>query len=264
MESKSQKAVPGKSGKAKYGIQSIGVTLRILEALASSASQKGISEIARELGTNKWKVFRYLHSLQEEGYVTQDPDSEKFELGERFYILTASTQQNNNVIEVSRPLMKALNRELGHTVALSTLLEETMVILDVEIGRTPVHIIAGRGSKIELHCTAQGKVALAFGAGSLLEKILSNPLPPVTANTITDPTLLLQEIAQVRRQGWAVAPNEYHLGINALSAPIMSVTKKFTGCLTMINTIQALPSQPPAATIERLVESAAFISKLVR
>lgn len=249
---------------ANYGVRSIGLTLRILEALASSESRKGITELASELGTNKWRVFRYLHTLEEERYVTQDPETGRFELGDQFYLLTLAMPQKSSIVEVAHPFMVSLNRDFGHTVVVSAAIEGAMVILDAESGQRTVGIIADRGARLEFHSTAQGKIALAFGPESFLEKTLSNPLLPRTVKTITDHDELVKEIGRIRQQGWASAPEESYLGLNAVAAPILSATRGFAGSMAFVDTIQMLPAQPPTDLVEQLLESTHFISKVIR
>ena len=51
-----------------------------------------------------------------------------------------------------------------------------------------------------LHCTATGKVLLAFSPPSLLEEVLARPLERRTPSTIVQPAALREEVRKVRGQ----------------------------------------------------------------
>jgi DNA-binding IclR family transcriptional regulator len=70
-----------------------------------------------------------------------------------------------------------------------------------------------------LHCSALGKIALAFGPEHLARDVLARPLQKMTANTITSTRALKQELDRVRKQGWAIVPDEGIVGFNAVAVP---------------------------------------------
>ena len=75
------------------------------------------------------------------------------------------------------------------------------------------------GQALPLHCSANGKVLLAFGAAS----------PPATlgrrtATTITDPAVLRAQLEVVRRRGYATAVEELELGLLAAAAPVFDAS----------------------------------------
>src|ERR1700682_5631821 len=61
-------AAAGPKRVARYAVQSLMLGLRVIEALAASGKERGITELATQLKTSKWRIFRHLHSLCEEGY----------------------------------------------------------------------------------------------------------------------------------------------------------------------------------------------------
>ena len=72
------------------------------------------------------------------------------------------------------------------------------------------------GRAVEYHCTANGKVFLAFGRATLPEP----PLRRFTPKTITDPAQLEAELETVRRQGFATTVDELETGLAAVAAPV--------------------------------------------
>src|SRR3954464_1107958 len=62
-------------------IQSVDRAARILKALASGPRRLGVSELADHLGMTRPTVHGLLQTLQAHGFVEQDRDSDKYQLG---------------------------------------------------------------------------------------------------------------------------------------------------------------------------------------
>ena len=72
------------------------------------------------------------------------------------------------------------------------------------------------GRRLPHHCTAVGKVLMAFGAAPVPKRALE----PVTADTVTDPAVLARQLETVRARGFATAVGELEPGLVALAAPV--------------------------------------------
>ena len=195
---------------SRYGIRSINLALRLLERLAEDEAHLGTTELARQLGENKWRVFRHLHSLREEGYVEQDAATERFQIGAKFYQLASKLSRRFRVASVARPELVRLQETLGHSVVLAGLSDGAMIVLDGAAGNDPVKIVVAPGTQLDFPSSAVGKVALAFGPEELMQGVLKRPLRALTDRTITDRSMLRREIAAIRAA---------RLGITARGTP---------------------------------------------
>jgi DNA-binding IclR family transcriptional regulator len=250
---------------SKYGIRSTALTLGILEHLASSPYQRGITDLARALGTSKWRLFRHVHALREEGYVIQDAQSERFELGTRFYLLTRALPERFRFVDMARPAMLDLHAKISHMTVIAALINGKMVVLDTtSTNEDEPPLLIAHGKAHDLHASAHGKVALAYGPTELLETTLSSPLKRYTRYTITQPEKLKREVALVRQRGWAAAFEEGpRSGMNTTSAPIFSADTKFAGSIGFIvpGPAKAIRSRPLASDVASLVDAARTISR---
>jgi DNA-binding IclR family transcriptional regulator len=248
---------------AKYGIRSIHLALRIIEKLAASEAPLGATELARELGVNKWRAFRHLHTLREEGYVVQEEKTEKFELSARLYLLAASLPRRFRFVEVARPEMVQLQRKTELTAVISSLVREEVFVLDNETGRSPIQVSVERGIRLELHCAAHGKVALAFGPPAIFERLSRGSLRSFTPKTITTITALRHELTRVKEQGWATAPDERYPGLNAIAAPIFSGSGKYEGGIGIFGPTQIVDARPEGPHVKAVVGAAHKISRML-
>jgi DNA-binding IclR family transcriptional regulator len=72
------------------------------------------------------------------------------------------------------------------------------------------------GRRLPNHCTAVGKVFMAYGA----TRLPKGALEPLTAATITDRDALERQLEAVRGRGFATAVGELEPGLVALAAPV--------------------------------------------
>jgi IclR family KDG regulon transcriptional repressor len=244
-------------------VQSVVLTLGVLEALAGSELPRGVTELAAELGTTKARIYRHLRTLLGSGYVLQDAQTERYRAGPRLRLLGRSFAARLDLVEGARPIMRNLWQALGHTVSLSRVGLDGVRVIDVLPGKSMIEVTVKIGSFLPLHCTAQGKLALAFGDEALASNVFAAPLPELTRTTITDPRRLRKEIETVRERGWATMPDEALTGINALAAPVFGANGELLGTLAILDSIERIGRTPTRVQIRHVVGSAKEISSLL-
>jgi DNA-binding IclR family transcriptional regulator len=158
--------------------------------------------------------------------------------------------------------MQDLRDLVGHTVVITTFTGNKVVVLDLVRGRSQLEIFLNPGSEYMLHASAQGKVVLAFGDPAIAKAILERPLEKSTSNTIVDADRLRAELELVRKKGWAEAPEELFMGINALAAPINHSGGQLFGSLALVGSIHFLHAQAKPETVAALVDAAKRISNV--
>jgi DNA-binding IclR family transcriptional regulator len=71
-----------------------------------------------------------------------------------------------------------------------------------------------------LHVDSSGKLFLAHWPQDKREHYLAGPMERFTPQTIADPTMLRQHLAEVRTNGYAWVREEFEIGLIGVSAPI--------------------------------------------
>lgn len=241
-------------------IYSVITTLKIIEYLAHASGPMGVSEIANALDTTKPRVFRHLRTLLDQDYVSQDPNTDKYHLTVKlFHIGQAIADQTDFLAEVRR-VMPILRDQVNLTVTVGQYEEEGVRVLDILKHRSEFEISARPGAFFDFHCSAQGKIALAFGPVRLWDKVKQSALKSWTAKTNTDLDALAREINHIKQQGWAMAPEQVLSGINAVSAPIFDNTNALVGTITILGSIQFLPMKPEPRQIKAIMAAAEEVS----
>lgn len=237
------------------------VSLHILNALAAAPEGLGVTQLAAVLGMPKARVHRHLGALRAHGYVMQEAPTSVYRVGWRLYLLGQACAAHFDVMTLAKPALERLRDRVGQTIVIATFDGTDVVVLDFLRGTAPVEITLRPGTRFPLHAVAQGKIVLAHGPIGLLERVVASPLASLTPRTLTDPERLRSEVELVRRRGWADAPEELFLGINALAAPIHQGDGSLFGTIAIVGSVHYLPATPDPAHVELLRETARAISE---
>jgi DNA-binding IclR family transcriptional regulator len=179
----------------------------------------------------------------------QNRETEKYCVGPRMVSLANSIANGVDLVACARPALIELRDTFGHTAILTKLERDQIRVLEVALGTSDFAIMQRVGNTLPaamLHCTALGKIALAFGPEHLAQAVLARPLKKMTPNTITKADALKQELGRVRKQGWAIVPDEGIIGFNALAVPVLDANASLAAMLGVIGATRGLPATPPS------------------
>jgi IclR family KDG regulon transcriptional repressor len=242
------------------GVQSVQLAIDVLEAVAFSGEELGVTQIAERLSVTKGSVHRHLSTLVERGYLAQNPITSRYSLGPKSRLL-ARVAPAVDLVQVAEGPMRTLRDELGHSVVLSASTPRGALVLTTIAGSSPIEIGVRTGSELSLIASAQGRLLLAYAPKAAQERALTRPMQRHTAKTVVEPRLLQAELGRIPRQGYASAPEQMLLGINAIAAPLFDASNRCVGCITIVGSIQILPAHPDDSTIAALTTAAEQISR---
>lgn len=196
----------------------------MLEAIVRSGVPLASAEIADMLGIPKPTAYRMLEGFERLGLVRRQFGSKRVTAGPRltdlaFDILRASVQYAPR-----RMILDGLVRSVGETCNIGTLDASEVVYLDrVEAKHWPLRLQFGIGSRVPLHCTAIGKLFLAFLPARQRRDLMAGlDLRPMTASTLTDAQALQAELAAIRERGLSLDAEEYIVGVVCVAAPVFN------------------------------------------
>jgi DNA-binding IclR family transcriptional regulator len=203
-------------------LQSVDRAITILKALGDAASDMGVTDLSQRLGLPKSTVHRLLTTLEQEELVEQDPTTEKYRPGVGLVRLAEPVLVRMDLQQVAQPHLRALAEACQETVNLPILTGDDKVI-NIASFPSPrlVRNVGWIGREMFPHSVSSGKALLAHLPEQRVERILAAELPRFTERTITDPTRLTEDLAQVRQRGYAVAREELEEGLSAVAAPIV-------------------------------------------
>jgi len=220
--------------KRDTAVQSVERAIAILKSFSHERPERGVNELSRELGLHKSTVSRLMITLEREGLLFRNPQTERYRLGLELVGLAAQVMNHMDVREIARPFLRELAEACQETVNLAILLESQVVDLDQFVPpMRRVKNIGWVGRRMPPHCSAAGKVLLAHLPQDKLDRILSSRLEKLTPKTITDPDTLRAELAFVHQQEYAAVIEEMEEGLNAVAAPIYDHTGRVTSAASI-------------------------------
>ncbi|MBA9005567.1 IclR family transcriptional regulator [Thermomonospora cellulosilytica] len=203
----------------------IGVTAKviaILEAFTGMPPGDGgltLTEICRRAGLPLATGHRLVGELTAGGFLERSADG-AYRIGLRLWRIATRTPVAAGLRELALPHMEDLYAATQENVQLAVLREGRALYIERLRGPRSVPIVTRVGAELPLHATGVGKVLLAFADPARQEEIIAAGLPAHTAHTITDPDRLRTELAEVRRQGYALTREEMTLGSCSVAAPV--------------------------------------------
>jgi len=253
--------MPRIAGDRGEGVQAVVLALQILEYLSEQRRDIGVTTLAQALGTTKSRIYRHLRTLVQQGYIVQSLDSDRYQVGSRLVRLGRTVNENLDLARAAHSTLVDLRDLLGHFTVVSEIEADGIRVLATVPGKSSIQIGVKQGSLLAFHSSAQGKVALAFGPDRLRAKVFRSRLDLLTPATIVSPAALRKEIDQVRGRGYAVAPNETAIGLNALAAPIFDALGTAVGTVAIVDSIQFIQADPSEEQIRETVAAAQRISE---
>jgi IclR family acetate operon transcriptional repressor len=193
-------------------------TLSVLEAAAAGAGPRRLGDIATDAGVPKASVHRILVTLGELGFITSEGDG-TYRVGPRMLALAEEVKAvgATGIGDV----LSALAAGVGHTVHMALRSGNHAVYVHKVEADQPYRMASRVGMRLPLHCTAIGKSVLAnLPAEEVRAVVASAGLPARNANTITDATRLVEELAVIREQGYAIDDEENENTIRCIGAPL--------------------------------------------
>ena len=225
-------------------IQSLARGLKILDLLGQSQDSISITELAEYLGVDKGSASRLVSTLAHYGYVEKDEITRRYHLGSQVVSLSRSVLTRLPMREAAKPYLCQMMERTGECAHLAVPAQGKVLYIDHVESPVTLRVNAQVGTMNPLHCTALGKVLLAFG-----DLDIPTDLVPFTTNTITDAETLRRHLVEIRRLGFAVDDEEFDIGVRCIAVPVFDFRGKAAGAIGISGPgTRMTPEQIPALT----------------
>ena len=240
------------------GTQAVDRAARLLAEVVHSADPMTFTELSATTGLAKSTTSRLLLALERNGLVRRD-DHGRFLPGEMFVSFAWRGGAQAGLVAVAQPFLERLGKATGETINLGVS-SNGMVEQIAQVDST--YLIGGTnwvGMSVPLHCSALGKVLLAYGAAQLPAEKLERR----TAKTITTEAALRAELAGLRARGYAVTDEELEPGLVAVAAPIYGYDGAVVAALSVSGPASRMARDALAAAASLCAEEAAGLSAVL-
>jgi DNA-binding IclR family transcriptional regulator len=201
-------------------------------------------------------VHGLLQTLQAHGFVEQDRDSDKYQLGAGLLQLGNSYLDLNELRARSLVHAERLAGRADAAVRVGVTHGASVVIVHHVFRPDTTLQILEVGAELPMHASALGKAMLAFAPDEALADLLSEPLPRLTSKTLT-PGALRSELNDVRQQGYARERDEAILGDSSLASPIFDHSGHAVGAIGVVGDTERLMARSALRQLTAAVAEAA-------
>ena len=263
----SAEELPDADGAPRPGdsyVQSFARGLAVLRSFGADAPRQTLSEVAERAQLTRAGARRILHTLLHLGYV--EADGRLFRLTPKVLDLGYAYLSSLPVWTQAQPLLEELMQTLRQSCSATVLDGDDIVYVVRLSAHRTMSINLGIGSRLPAYCTSMGRVLLSGLAPDVLRQRLSTmALLKITPATKVDIDVLMEEIAQVRRQGWCLVQEELEQGLIALAAPVFDRAGKVVAAIN----VSGQTAGPSVAhllehSLPKLLDTASRVSALVR
>lgn len=181
----------------------------------------GVREAATKLKIAKSSAHDLMSSLAKLGLLNKT-EGNRYRLGWRLVTLSETLLATTELRKEARPVLEDLAARYQETIHLAVLDDTQAVYADKLEGRQAVRVeLTSLGARLYAHCSALGKVLLAYSSEEEVKRIIKTAgLPRFTENTITDEQELLENLVKIRKQGYAYDMEEILPDLCCVAAPI--------------------------------------------
>jgi DNA-binding IclR family transcriptional regulator len=246
---------------SEYNVRAVERALQILNCFDDKNPKRGVSEIAKAVGLHKATTHRIVTTLLNYGYLERTDDDQRYRLGLKLAGLGFQVIRRMDLRQEALPYMNQLIEQWNETCDLSIFEQGQVFYVEVLRGSHALTIVAAVGQRLPAHCTASGKVFLAYLPAEELDTFLRNPLQSYTKNTITSPDELRSQLVTIRQQGYSSDDEEMEEGIKAIAAPIWNHQGNITAALSIPGPTNRMTQDRLPDLVDSLVKTTNQISQ---
>lgn len=236
----------------------------VLLAFAGTSRAMGITELAKMTGLSKAVVHRIVQTLCQTNFLTQDPDTRKYQVGMSAFALGDVANQTSRFRRLGMELLADLAEHTGETATLSGRIGHRRVYVGQVESRQLVRISVQVGAAFPLTVGASGAAILAFLPEPEIEAVLRAPIPAMSEYTIVEPEQLRKRLAEVSELGYAHTTNERVKDSTSFAAPVRDRSGEVIGCVSIAALSSRLNAEREAELAKEVMEAAQTLSERLR
>jgi DNA-binding IclR family transcriptional regulator len=148
------------------------------------------------------------------------------------------------MVNLATPILEDLSRETGESSHFAVRMGDAVVVIARTSGPGAFQLTDRVGVVRPAHCTALGKIILASLRPDQLKRFLDRvELKPSTKKSITDQSVLLREIAEIRRSAIAFDDGEFNAEVRCVAVAVYNFTGDVIGALGISGPIWRMSDQ---------------------
>lgn len=248
---------------SRYRLQSVERALRLIELIADSPSDGlGVTEISRALKVSKSTAFALVHTFCANGYLRELQPGPRYHLGLSFLRLGDLVSRQLPLGDIYRPILRQLTQKTSLTSRAAISEGGYPVFIERVDGPGAVRFHTLLGHQEAPHASAAGKAILStLTEDEVLAICEEHGLESRSRNTITEVTVLLDDLERTRRRGYSIDDEEDAEGIFCIGAPFFDRDGRCVGAISATGIKVDVPSWRMQEVGKIVTEHAELLTK---
>lgn len=193
--------------------------LAVIEAFGKEKPRLSIAEVSHITGLDRATARRCLLTLAQLGYA--EYDGKFFMLLPKILRLGHAYLSATPLPTIIQPHLDKLSDSVGESASASVLDGTEIVYIARASQLRVMSINLTAGSRLPAYCASMGRVLLAgLNDAEAYALLARTDLQSKTHHTLTDANQLMNELASIRTQGYAINDQELELGLRSIAVPI--------------------------------------------
>jgi IclR family transcriptional regulator, KDG regulon repressor len=219
-------------------VKSADRVLDLLEFFARTPDGMSLAEVCSELGWPKSSTLNLLRTMCARGYVVAangPASNHHYQLGPKVATLGQAYLDRADLGREGQEVVRAVSRAMDETVHLAVLRGANVLYIAKEEGGGQMRMVSAVGRMIPAHGTGVGKMLLASLSPDELDRLFppGEPLPRLTATTITDRDAFFCLLDRIREQDFATDDGESTVGLRCIAAPVRDASGKVVAAMSV-------------------------------
>jgi DNA-binding IclR family transcriptional regulator len=169
--------------KDSYCIKSVKSALEILEAIGEEDSDVRLSCLSKKVNMHRARLFRFLTTFMEAGYVEQGTKTGRYSLGPSAYSIGQKSLSCMNLVQETRPILERLALECNEAAYLAVAQKQEVLLLDMVDTTQKVAVIRLIGKRVSLSGPTDRKDIQAEAHEKVIGGV-KDPLGPAEAQLL--------------------------------------------------------------------------------
>ena len=250
------------TGDDRYTVRSLAKGLELLHCFGHESPSLSLKELSERMGWSKATTYRFAFTLQQLGYLDQDPATKRYRPALKILDLGFACLSSLGLTEGAQPYLEELFGKTHQPVHIAVLDGADIVYVARRADRSLTTINLFVGARLPAYCTSMGKVLLAYRPwADVRERMKGVAMKRYTPNTVTSLQRLRADLELIRRSGYGTTDQELELGVRSVAAPVRDASGEVIAAVNVSTlTSRVGPSELRTRFLPKLLETARRIS----
>lgn len=257
---------PRSDGAQSAANQTLITGLNIFQSIANLDAPATLTELAHKNGMSITTIARYLAGLTETGFLRQDKETGKFDLGPTAMSIGVATLARLDTVRLATDVLRELTETTGHASILTVWSSAGPVVIKCEQGRLDWSVRVREGVYASVAVTAAGRIFLAYWNREELAPVLARDLKAWNQSAAPDRQLTMRDINATKQEildhGLARATALHRPSIAALAAPIFGRDHQLLMSMTLVGMLGTLDTAYTGEPAKMLKAETSKLSQL--